>query len=182
MKRDFPYIIVLILVLMINLVGCTGNKALPTTAIEEPTTTVKTSTPVIATTPDLCAAGQIEEEINKVHSHMREFDDAALLASFVARDLLSSSIAELQRIRRGAEDEQIPPCLTTLKAYQIQHMNTVINTLIAFMGGGDRQVFDQGIAVARELHDQYTLELARLLGLTVVPATIAITQSPTPSP
>jgi hypothetical protein len=68
-----------------------------------------------------------------------------------------------------------------LKTYQIAHMNSVINTLIAFMGGNDQQTVDQYLALARQQHDQYTLELARVLGLTVVPATIP-SGTPPPSP
>jgi hypothetical protein len=124
----------------------------------------------------------LEIEVQDVHRHMREFDDAAVLASNVAREDLGDSIAELQRIRRAAEDEQIPACLTQLKAYQVQHMNSVINTLIAFMSGTDQQSLDRGIAIAREQHDQYTLELARVLGLTVVAATLPPAPSETPTP
>jgi hypothetical protein len=61
-------------------------------------------------------------------------------------------------------------------------MNTVINTLIAFLGGSDQKTVDQGIALARQQHDQYTLELARLLGLTVEPATIISPATETPTP
>jgi hypothetical protein len=113
---------------------------------------------------------------------MREFDDASILASNMPREQLSASIADLQRIRRESEDEEIPECLTGLKSIQVQHMNSVINTLIAFMGGTDQQTLDQGISLARQQHDQYTLELARVLGLTVVPATMppAPTETPTP--
>ena len=113
---------------------------------------------------------------------MREFDDASILASNMPREQLSGSISDLQRIRREAEDEVIPACLTNLKTYQVQHMNSVISTLIAFMGGADQKGLDQGIALARQQHDQYTLELARLLGLTVVAATAppAPTETPTP--
>jgi hypothetical protein len=113
---------------------------------------------------------------------MREFDDASILASSTPRDQLSSSIADLQRIRREAEDETIPACLTDLKAYQVQHMNSVISTLISFMGGADQESLDQGISLARQQHDQYTLELARVLGLTVVPAAPSGKPSETPTP
>ena len=113
---------------------------------------------------------------------MREFDDAAILASNMPREQLSGSIADLQRIRREAEDEQTPGCLANLKAFQVQHMNSVITTLIAFMAGTDQQSLDQGIAIARDQHDQYTLELARLLGLTVVPATAPVLPLETPTP
>jgi hypothetical protein len=98
------------------------------------------------------------------------------------REQLSSAIADLQRIRREAEDEQTPACLTNLKQIEVQHMNTVINTLIVFMGGTDQQTLDQGIALARQQHDEYTLELARILGLTVVPATMPPAPSVTATP
>jgi hypothetical protein len=102
---------------------------------------------------------------------MREFDDASVLASKLPRDQLTDSVADLQRIRREAEDEQVPACLTNLRKYQVDHMNSVISTLLVFIGGTDTTTLEQGIAIARQQHDQYTLELARLLGLTVVPGT-----------
>ena len=109
---------------------------------------------------------------------MREFDDAAILASNLPREELSASIKDLQRIRREAEDEQIPPCLIALKTYQVQHMNSVIDTLLAFIGGTDTATLEKGITIARQQHDQYTLELASLLGITVVPATVPVISTP----
>ena len=172
-----------ILILMILLAGCGNTPAAPeSTATEveaEATWTVPADSTVEATsTLDPCSRPQLETEVQKIHKHMREFDDASILASNMPREQLSSAIADLQRIRREAEDEQSPGCLLTLKQIQVQHMNTVINTLIVFMGGTDQQTLDQGIALARQQHDEYTLELARLLGLTVVPATLP----PAPSP
>jgi hypothetical protein len=113
-----------------------------------------------------------------VHRHMREFDDASALAGNVPRDQLADSVAELQRIRREAEDQQVPTCLTNLRKYQVEHMNSVINTLLAFIGGSDATSLEQGLAIARQQHDQYILELARLLGLTVVPATVPVLGTP----
>jgi hypothetical protein len=57
-------------------------------------------------------------------------------------------------------------------------MNSVIQTLIAFMNNSDQQSINQGISVARQQHDQYTIELARVLGLPIVTATVPITTSP----
>ena len=113
---------------------------------------------------------------------MREFDDAATLAASMPREQLSAPIADLQRIRREAEDEQVPPCLENLKSHQVQHMNSGINYFLGFMSGGDQKSLDQVFAIARQLHDQYTLELARVLGLTVVPATAIVTPEETPTP
>jgi len=106
---------------------------------------------------------------------MREFDDASLLASNTPVSQLSPSISDLQRIRRDAEDQSVPTCLTNLKQIQLAHMNTVINTLLGFLSGTDQETFNQGIALARLQYDQYTYELANLLGLTVVvPPTLEI--------
>jgi hypothetical protein len=141
-----------------------------------------TAVPTLTNTPDPCAAGNLEAEVQKVHSYMREFDDASALAASRTRNELPDAIADLQRIRREAEDQVTPYCLGQLKTYQISHMNTVINTLIAFMGGSDQQVVNQGIDLARQQHDQYTLELARLLGITVEPATVVPLPTETPTP
>jgi len=105
------------------------------------------------------------------------------LASSVPRDQLSSSIADLQRIRREAEDETVPTCLGNLKSYQIQHMNSVIETLLAFVrGNSDQALLNQAIALAGQQHDQYILELARLLGITPVAGTAVVVPSATPTP
>jgi hypothetical protein len=178
-----------IFILMILLSGC-ANASPPATAeatataVEaEASPTIPAASTVEATaTLDPCGRPQLETEVQKVHKHMREFDDASILASNMPREQLSSAIADLQRIRREAEDEGTPACLTNLKQIQVQHMNTVINTLIVFMGGTDQQTLDQGISLARQQHDEYTLELARILGLTVVPATMPPAPSATATP
>lgn len=176
-------LIISTLVLTMALAGCGNIPATPQTpATAVPATETESVPPTVTATPDPCSPGQIETEVQKVHKHMREFDDASILASSTPRDQLSGSIADLQRIRREAEDETIPPCLTNLKAYQVQHMNSVISTLISFMGGADQKSLDDGITLARQQHDQYTLELARLLGLTIVPAAPPVTPSLTPTP
>jgi hypothetical protein len=174
------------------LASCGGNQTSSETTTPEPLTatiTEEPSTPTMTPTPDLCAPENLEAEITKVHRHMREFDDAANLmtanlAAGVQRDQLSESIANLQRIRRESEDEIPPPCLLTLKAYQIQHMNSGINTFIAIMTN-NQQLVDQTAALARQQHDQYLLELSRLLGVTPIPATLIIptpTHTLTPTP
>jgi hypothetical protein len=188
MKKDLLYI-VFILVLASLLVSCGSG---PVSRAGNPTPQAATSSSAVvpaspataeqvaaaSPTPDPCSSGLIEDEVQKVHRHMREFDDASVLASKLPRDQLTDSVADLQRIRREAEDEQIPGCLGNLKKYQVDHMNSVINTLLAFIGGTDATTLEQGINVARQQHDQYTLELARLLGLTVVPATVPVISTP----
>ena len=177
----------LLLLLAIILAGCGTPPAAAVTeteAVAISTSTVSES-PAISATPDPCVSPQIEEIAQKVQRHMREFDDASTLASSVPQAQLSDSISDLQRIRREADDEQVPACLNDLKTYQINHMNAVIGTLLAFMRASDAASFDcadvvsnseeevvcQNIAFARQQHDQYIVELARVLKLPVVSAT-----------
>lgn len=167
MKKHSQLILGLTLVLVVFLSACGNN--------------IPTSAPSATSTPDPCAPENIEAEVQKVHKFMREFDDASSLAASRPREELADAISDLQRIRREAEDQVIPHCLGDLKTYQVSHMNSVINTLVAFMGGSDQQIVDRGIALAREQHDQYTLELARLLGLTIEAATIIPPPAETPA-
>ena len=97
-------------------------------------------------------------------------------------------IPPMQAIRRAAEDQQVPPCLKNLIGYQLLYMNTTIQTLLAFQSNAKVETLNAGIAQARQSHDQYTLELAHLLGLTVIapPTAAAGAQVPqltnTPAP
>ena len=178
-----------ILLLIIVLTSCGTVNPPATVAVTEPaleaTSTVEVSSTLEPTTTlDPCVMPQLEKEVGKVHNHMREFDDASALAGSIPREQLSTSIADLQRIRRQAQDEETPACLAKLKEIEVQHMNTVIETLLAFLRGTDQQTLDQGITLARQQHDQYLLEYARLAGITVVPATIppSGTETPTSTP
>ena len=183
MKNSLCTIALLLLTMMSA--ACGAPPVTPAnSATQTPPTATALASPDLSSTPDPCSLPQLETEVQEVHRHMREFDDASVLASNVPREQLSGSIADMQRIRREAEDETIPPCLAQLKAFQVQHMNSVISTLIAFMGGTDQQTLDQGISLARQQHDQYTLELAKVLGLTVVAVTppSAPSETPTPTP
>lgn len=170
------------LILLITLGGgACGNQ--PTS--EPVDTSLQTALPVApestsTSTPDPCAPENIATEIEGVHRFMREFDDASLLASNTPLDQLNPSIANLQRIRRDAEDQPVPSCLTNLKLLQLAHMNTVINTMLGFLSGADQDALNQGIAQARQQHDQYTLELANLLGLTVVAPPTLVAEGGTP--
>ena len=131
------------------------------------TPTAKEPVAITQSTPDPCAPENITAEVEKVHRIMREFDDESLLAANTPLDQLNASISTLQRIRRDAEDQPVPECLVTLKRHQLAHMNTVINTLLGFLSGADEDSINQSIELARQQHDEYTLELASLLGLTV---------------
>jgi hypothetical protein len=185
MKKRSQLIVGLTLALVVFLSACGTNvPAANSTPNPEASDTPDAISVPVTNTPDPCAPENMEAEVQKVHKFMREFDDASSLAASRPREELADAISELQQIRRNAEDQVIPYCLGDLKNYQISHMNSVINTLIAFMSASnesDQEIVNQGIALAREQHDQYTLELARLLGLTIEAATVIPVETSTPA-
>jgi len=174
MKKQLFFLLTLSLVATMIFSACGSSDPAATKSPTKTKTTQATEPASPTSTPDPCAPENLPAEVEKVHKLMREFDDASLLASNTPIEQLNPSIADLQRIRREAEDQPVPSCLASLKQYQLAHMNTVINTMLYMLGyqgnDADKEVLNQGIALARQQHDQYVLELANVLGLTVVAA------------
>jgi len=196
MKKSILLIFCAALILTMLVSGCGSTVVTPESVPTTTDTAMPTLTITVTMTPDPCASENIKAEVDKVHRHMREFDDAANLASNVPQGQLSDSIAELQKIRREADDELVPACLNNLKTFQINHMNLVIDSLLAFMGGSDLLAFDcvdiesnteeeafcQNFANAGQQHDQYILELAKILELPIITPGATITASETATP
>ena len=128
----------------------------------------QTATPVLSPTPDLCSPTNLPPAAAQVNKLMRQFDDYAELASNTPQAQLVQVIPLMQAMRRASEDQPAPPCLKNLIDLQLLYMNTTIQTLLAFQSNAKSDTLNAGIAQARQTHDQYTVELARLLGLTVV--------------
>jgi hypothetical protein len=141
-------------------------------ATEVATQATQASANVFTVTPDLCSAENLPDEVSRVNKLMREFDDYSSLASNTPQAQLINLIPDMQRILRDAEDLQVPTCLQTLKKLELAHMNLVIQILMAFLNSAsaqvDTQTINAGIAQARELHAKYDIEMARLLGITLV--------------
>lgn len=133
-------------------------------------------------TADLCSPANIPLVVQQVNALTQQFDDESALAANVPQSQLAPHIAALQTIRRAAQNQIVPPCLAQLKALQVAQMDTVIVTMLGFLGGGDQQGVAQGIAQARQQHDQYVLELARLLNVTPTIITPPPTAPSTPTP
>ncbi len=169
--RRSPSIILGLTLLAALLTACGG----PATAA-----TATAAVPSASATPDACAPENIKSAVSAVNQFMRQFDDESALASNVPRSQLALHIAALQSIRRDAQDQVVPPCLQRLKQLQLTDMNTVINTMMSFLGGADQQQVAGGIGSAQQQHDQYLLEIARLLGLTAVVVTRAPAVTPLP--
>jgi hypothetical protein len=130
--------------------------------------------PTATNTPDPCGPKNILAEVKKVNDLMREFDDDAQLASVASLNQMPMVIPPLQAVRRRAQDQAVPGCLSTLKSLQLQHMDAYINTLLVFMQsqGNNPDLIHQGITQSQTLHEQYNQELARLVGATYVPPSI----------
>ena len=129
---------------------------------------------------DPCSPQNMPTTVQPINDLMREFEDASQLASNLPAQQLPDVISSLQRVRRDAEDVKIPACLVTLKTHQLNHMNLMIQTLLAFVGGADREALNNGLETARKEHDLYSLEIVRLLGITLAPITATPPASSTP--
>ena len=138
-----------------------------------------TGTPYAKATPDKCAVDAVRPEVEFMHSLMLEFYDASALASQTPPDRLILVIPSLQEIRRRTDAVKVSVCLKKLKEYEVAHMNTVINTMMAFMSNADPSLLVEGVVQARQLNEEYRKERARLLGEPYVPPP---TQAFTPTP
>jgi len=132
---------------------------------------ISTQSPVETVTPDPCSSGNLPNSIQNVNDLTREFDDASQLAANLPAQQLPEIISNMQRIRRAAENIEVPACLTTLKTYQLNYMNGMIQTLLSFVGGADQTTINNGLTAARQQHELYSLEVVRLLGITLAPET-----------
>ncbi len=168
----------LALTAMIFLLTACGkvSVAAPTPTKSTAATLAVTNSPGITSTPDPCSQANLPVQVQKLDELTRQFDDASAIVSnmlsSISVDQLGSDIATLQSIRRAAEDQNVPSCLTNLKDLQLGHMNTVIDTLLLILGHGDTNVINQGVTQSNQLSQQYIIEKARLLGmLTIIPVT-----------
>jgi hypothetical protein len=170
-------LIVIAFLLIFLFAACAGKPATPT-MVE----LAASATPIVATaTLDPCSEAALPDEITKVNDLMREFDDYSRLASSTPQEQLVQVIPSLQEVRRRAESQEVPQCLADVKRLQLAHMNTVIETLIVFMGNAQAEGVNPGIAQARDLRMKYDIEIARLLGVTLVPQPTAAPVTPVPT-
>jgi hypothetical protein len=160
MRKFLPFLLPLVLLFV---TACGG----------QPAATQTTILPTLTLSPDEdpCSSQNLPATIEPINDLMREFDDASELAANLPAAQLPEAISNLQRIRRATEDAQIPACLSALKTHQLNHMNLMIQTLLAFVGGANQQDLNTGVEQARKEHDLYSLEIVRLLGVTLAPLT-----------
>lgn len=127
---------------------------------------------------DPCTPQNLPTTVQPINDLMREFDEASNVASNIPVAQLPNVISNLQRIRRETQDVQIPACLAELKTHEVNHMELMIQTLIAFVAGADQETLHNGLDMARKEHELYSLELVRLLGVTLAPMTATVPAPP----
>jgi hypothetical protein len=140
-----------------------------------------TPAPPSTATPDLCRPENLLLGVKPVNDLMLQFDDYATLAQRSDKSKLTFIIPNMQTIRRVAEDRNVPPCLLVLRRYQISYMDATLATLLEFQKPSPiPQTIATGIVNAQYFHQEYALELARVLGVTLAPATHTPTAIATP--
>ncbi len=130
------------------------------------------ATPSPAYSFDPCNEANIANSVRPLNDVMDEFDSYAELASNVLQTELGKIIPLMQSLRRSAEDLVVPACLKDLQRYAISYMDATLQTLISFQSTPAPQAIATGIAQARQYYDQYSLEMARLLGGSLAPLTL----------
>ncbi len=176
--RKAQFVIPIILITLLLLSACANT--------ETPAAPTETSSPTVTETftPDPCSQANITVAVAQVDQIMQEFRDSSQIAQVTPVNQILPAITDLQRIRREAQNQSVPSCLINLKTYQLDHMNAVINTMLAFASNPspNSPAIQQGSALARQYDNQYTIEMAKLLGWTVIPVTFTPTPAVTPTP
>lgn len=164
-----------------GLAGLAGLASTPTaspmgTSSPSPTET-RTAAPT--NTPGPCDPLNIPSQVSPMHALMREFEDTSIVAQNTPIESVPPLVTDLQRIRRAAEDLETPSCLAALREHELAHMNTVIDTFLAFLSRQGPDVINPLITEARAYHESYMRELSALMGWTPVPSeTSGGTRSP----
>jgi hypothetical protein len=188
MDQDMKNKILLLVVLLSLLLAACGGKAAPSGATAVSSTSVSStsvSSTAVGSTSDPCSTENVKDAVTKVNDLMRQFDDYSLVAQNTPQAQLTQVIPPIQKVLRDAEDQKVPACLENLKKFQLGHMNAVIQTLLVLLANPQPNknavaAIQAGIAQARDLHHQYDIEYARLLGITLVAPPTNTTPSGTP--
>jgi hypothetical protein len=101
---------------------------------------------------------------------MRQSDNQVQLAAGLVRAELNLVVPPMQQIRRNTEDKAVGACLEELKRLQLQYMDRVLEVVQPASGEvPDVATREVGLKEASQYHDQFTLEISRLLGTTAAP-------------
>lgn len=197
MRKDLPMILIVVvvsLVLILSLVyGAANLTQTPPTPVPTNTESLPTNTPFPTGTLNACSSQNVSAEVERLHAITREFDDTFGLAQTLRLEQAIPLVSEMQRIKRTAEDLDIPPCLVKLQEYQLLYMNSgieVFTTVYAVTSSNPN--IDQNTlnSITGPLLEQvlssaklYLDEQAKLMGWTPFPIpTLEGSMTVTPTP
>lgn len=129
------------------------------------------SDPTFTPDPDPCSAQNLPISVDGINDLTRRFDEVSQQVPTSSQGL-AELVADLQRIRREAEDLTVPACLEVLKTHQLNYMNLVIQSLIVFVSNSEADLLEIGMELAQQERSLYSLEMVRLLGITLAPVTV----------
>ncbi len=171
-------LVCLLAALVALLAACGSTPPQPTSV--PPTAQAQSTTAPAATpsaTPDLCTQARLPESVKIVNTYVQQFDNYSSLSVQVPPAQLPQLTAAMKSIRQALQQQAVPPCLTDLKHFALQYMDTVIQTVVGYQTKPDINSLNTGIEQARKYNDQYAIELARLLGVTLgAPSETAVAQ------
>ncbi len=162
-------LLVFLLAALGTLLAACGSASPQPTGVT-PATQAQSTTPPPATpsaTPDLCTQGNLPHSVRIVNTYVQQFDNYSSLSVQVPPAQLPQIVAAMKSIRQALQQQAVPPCLTDLKHFALQYMDTVIQTVVGYEAKPDINSLNAGIEQARKYNDQYAIELARLLGVTL---------------
>lgn len=183
MKNNLPMILIVAavsLILILSLVfGAASFTSGTPTLTAEPTFSLPTNTPAPTTTPDVCSTANLPQQVERLHTLTREFDDTFGLAQTLRIEETVSLVQDMQRIKRNAEDQVVPACLSKLKEYQLLYMNSgieVFTTVYSLTSSNPNINQNQLNSVTVPLLEQvlgaaklYVDEQSKLMGWTPIP-------------
>jgi hypothetical protein len=129
---------------------------------------------------DACDPSQISQTIAPFNSMLQSFDDKSMIAFNVPRDLVIEPTMRMQDVRRDLANLDTPECLQSLKGQMLKYMDSILNVLVAFIGGAGPEQTRAGLEVAQPLRLSLEAELADLLGATLTPYPTAARQAQIP--
>jgi hypothetical protein len=177
--------------LSLLLAACGAKPTLPAQPTPVPPTAAETlapGTPSVtpSATQDLCTQANLPESVKIVNTYVKLFTQYTSLSYQTPKGALPVLISSMKSIRDALQAQSVPPCLIALKQYALLYMNSAIQTETTFASQPtpDAAAFAAGSAQARKYNDQYAVELARLLGVTLgapteTPAAAQLTDTPT---
>lgn len=197
MKKRFSMVFIVALVSLILILSLAFGAASFTsnapTSTPKPTFPLPTNTPVPTNTPDVCSVENIPRQVERLHALTREFDDTFGLAQTLRIEETVSLVQDMQRIKRNAEDQDVPICLSKLKEYQLLYMNSgikVFTTVFSLTSSNpnisQKQLNSVTIPLLEEVLGAaklYVDEQSKLMGWTPAPFPTlegSVTATPTP--